>query len=56
MIKSISCLCKHREVLPVILYLTGSCCYAVFRKIKYNSCKDLRCEKNTLNKLLLSED
>lgn len=30
-----------REVLPVILYITGYCCNAVFKKIKYNSCKDL---------------
>ena len=30
---------KCREVLPVIL--AGYCCYAVFKKIKCNSCKDL---------------
>lgn len=30
-----------REVLPVILYLAGYCCYAVFKKSKCNSCKDL---------------
>ena len=32
---------KCREVLPVILYLAGYCCYAVFKNIKCNSCKDL---------------
>ena len=32
---------KCREVLPVILYLAGYCCYVVFKKIKCNSCKDL---------------
>ena len=33
---------KYREVLPVILYLAGYCCYVVFlKKIKGNSCKDL---------------
>ena len=32
---------KCREVLPVILYLAGNCCYVVFKKIKCNSCKDL---------------
>ena len=32
---------KSREVLPVILYLTGYCCYVVFKKIKCNCCKDL---------------
>ena len=32
---------KCREVLPVILYSAGYCCYVVFKKIKCNSCKDL---------------
>ena len=32
---------KCKEVLPVILYLAGYCCYAVFKKMKCNSCKDL---------------
>ena len=32
---------KHREVLPVKLYLAGYCCYVGFKKIKYNSWKDL---------------
>ena len=31
---------KHREVLSVIKYLAGYCCYVVFKKIKCNSCKD----------------
>ena len=34
-------LIKCREVLPVIVYLAGYCCYVVFKKIKYDSCKDL---------------
>ena len=29
------------RILPVIQYLTGYCCYVVFKKIKCNSCKDL---------------
>ena len=32
---------KSREVLPVILYFAGYCCYAVFMKMKCSSCKDL---------------
>ena len=32
-------ICK--DVLPVISYLAGYCCYAVFKKIKCNSYKDL---------------
>ena len=32
---------KCIEVLPVILYLVGFCCYAVFKKIKCNGCKVL---------------
>ena len=32
---------KCGEVLPVILYLAGYCCYVVSKKIKCNSCKDL---------------
>ena len=32
---------KCREVLPIILYLADYCCYAIFKKIKCNSCKDL---------------
>ena len=32
---------KCREVLPVILYLAGYCCYAVFKKTKCNNCKNL---------------
>ena len=31
---------KCREVLPVILYWAGYCCYAVFKKIMYDICKD----------------
>lgn len=30
-----------KEVLPVILYLAGYCCHAVFKKLKCNSCKNL---------------
>ena len=30
-----------RDVLPVIIYLAGYCCYAVFKKTKCNSCKQL---------------
>ena len=32
---------KCREVLPVIIYFTGYCCHAVFKKIKCNNCKSL---------------
>ena len=32
---------KYREVLSVILFFAGYCCYAVFKKMKCNSCKDL---------------
>ena len=32
---------KCREVFPVIQYLAVCFCDAVFKKIKYNSCKDL---------------
>ena len=32
---------KCREVLHVILYIAGYCCYIVFKKIKCNNCKDL---------------
>ena len=32
---------KCREVLSVILYLAGYCCYTVFMKMKCSSCKDL---------------
>ena len=32
---------KYREVLSVILFCAGYCCYAVFKKIKCNSYKDL---------------
>ena len=33
---------KCREVLPVILYLAGYYYYAVLKKNKWNSCKDLQ--------------
>ena len=39
---------NHREVLPVILYLAGYCCYVVFEKIKFNSCKDLISERDNM--------
>ena len=32
---------KCREVLPVIIYFAGYCCYAVLKKIKCNNCKCL---------------
>ena len=32
---------KCREVLPVMSYLAGYCCYVDFKKFKCNSCKDL---------------
>ena len=45
---------KCREGIPVILYFAGYCCYAIFKKIKCNSCKDLICGRNILNKQLFS--
>ena len=36
---------KCIEVLPVILYLANYCWYAVFKKIKCNSCKNLISER-----------
>ena len=44
------------RVLPIILYLAGYCCYAVFKKIKYNSCKELISGRDTWNKQLFSGD
>ena len=38
---------KYREVLSVILFLKGYCCYAVFKKMKCNSCKDLISGRDT---------
>ena len=35
------------KVLPVILYITSYCCYAVLKKIKCNSCKNLISGRNT---------
>ena len=32
---------KCREVLSVIIYFAGYCCYAVLKKIKCNNCKSL---------------
>ena len=32
---------KCREVISVIQYFAGYCCYVVFKKIKCKSCKDL---------------
>ena len=32
---------KCRKIYFVIRYLIGFCCYAIFKKIKYNSCKNL---------------
>ena len=32
---------KCRDILSIIVYLVGYCCYAVFKKIKCNSCKNL---------------
>ena len=42
---------RCREVLPVILYLTVYCCYAVFKKIKCNSCKDLIYGRDNLEEI-----
>ena len=42
---------KWREVLPVILYLTGYCCLVVFKKLKCNSCKDLISERDNLEEI-----
>ena len=33
--------CKESDVLPVIVYLAGYCCYAAFNKIKCSFCKDI---------------
>ena len=43
---------KCQEVLSVILYLAGSCCYAVFKKIKCNSCKDLISRRDNVEEIL----
>ena len=32
---------KSREIISVIIYFAGYCCYAVFKKIKSNNCKSL---------------
>ena len=40
---------KSSDVLPVILYLVGYCCYAVFKKIK---CKDLISERDNMKEIL----
>ena len=40
-----------REVLPVILYFAGNCCYAVFKKIKCNCCKDLISGRNNVEEI-----
>ena len=32
---------ESMEVIPIIYYLAGYCCYAVFRKNKCNGCKNL---------------
>ena len=32
---------KCREVIPLILYLAGYRCHAIFKKIEYNSSEDL---------------
>ena len=42
---------KCREVLPVILYLVGYCCHAVFKKIKYNCCKDLISRRDNVEEI-----
>ena len=40
-----------REVFVVIQYLAGYCCFAVFKKMKYNSCKNVimkrSCRRNS---------
>lgn len=33
--------CKESDVLPIIVYLAGYCCYAAFKKMKCNFCKDI---------------
>lgn len=33
--------CKESDVLPVIVHLSGCCCYAAFKKMKCNFCKDI---------------
>ena len=42
---------KCREVLPVILYQAGYCFYAVFKKIKCNSCKALISERDNVEEI-----
>ncbi len=32
---------RCKEFLPVVTYLAGYCCYAVYKKLKCNFCKDL---------------
>ena len=42
---------KCREVLPVILYLAGYCCYVVFKKIKCNSYKNLISRRDNVKEI-----
>lgn len=37
---------KCKEVIPVIVYLAGYCCYSVDKKIKCSSCKELTTHSN----------
>ena len=42
---------KCREVHPVILYLAGDCCDAIFKKIKCNNCKDLKSRRDNVKEI-----
>ena len=42
---------KYRKVLPIIRYLAGNYRYAVFKKIRCNSCKNLISRRNIVEEI-----